>query len=164
VHERLRWHLQRWWTRIRVFVVHLRHRLHRLRPSSVAAFSTRHGTAAASTCAPTAATATSAPPAATANAALAALATRTPASTASTAAQTGSAWLGSRGNPRSPAVPSPPGLCAGPPAGRPPDGVRTAQLLGTGASGLRRHAQACSSKARTGSPSGALAASVLLFE
>ena len=53
-------------------------------------------------------------------AALATLATRAP------AAQTGSAWLGSRGNPRSSAVPSPPGLCAGPPAGRPPDGVCTA--------------------------------------
>ena len=85
-------------------VLYLRHRLHRLRPSSVAALSTRHGTATASTCAPTAATATSAPPAATANAALAALATL---ATRAPAAQTGSAWLGSRGNPRSAAVPSP---------------------------------------------------------
>jgi hypothetical protein len=37
-------------------------------------------------------------------------------------------------------------------------------LLGTGASGLRRHAQARACEARTGSPSGALAASVLLLE
>ncbi len=90
--------------------------------------------------------------------ALATLATRAP------AAQAGSAWLGFRGNPRSPAVPSPPGLCAGTPAGRPPDGVCTAQLLDTRASGLHRHAQARACEARTGSPSGALAASVLLLE
>ena len=96
--------------------------------------------------------------------ALAAFATLATLATRAPAAQTDSAWLGFRGTPRSPAVPSPPGLCAGPPAGRPPDGVSTAQLLGTGASGLCRHAQARACEARTGSPSGALAASVLLLE
>jgi hypothetical protein len=94
--------------------------------------------------------------------ALAAFTTHTTLAPASAAAQTSSAWLGFRGTPRSPAVPSPAGLCARPPAGRPPDSVRTAQLLGTGASGLRRRSQACSSEARARSQSCVLAASVLL--
>ena len=62
----------------------------------------------------------------------------------------------------SPAFPSLAGLCARPPARRPPDGVRTAQLLGTRASGLCRHAQAGPREARTRSQSCALAAGVLL--
>jgi hypothetical protein len=97
-------------------------------------------------------------------AATAAITAATASITAAITAQTSAAWLGFRGTPRSPTVPSPPGLCAGPPAGRPPDGVHTAQLLGTGASGLRRHAQARPREARTGRPSGAPAASVLLLE
>ena len=187
----LGWSLRRWRTRSRIFGVQHRHRLHRLRPSNVASaaaaaaastlatLSTWHGTAASATFATapaafaTAATFATAPaasaitttfataPAASAiTTAIPALATLAP---AGSTAQTGSAWLGARGTERncSPAVPSAAGLCARPPAWRPPDGVRTAQLLGTRASGLRRHAQACSSKARTRSQSCTPAAGVL---
>jgi hypothetical protein len=87
----------------------------------------------------------------------AAIPTHTTLAPASAPPQAGSAWLDARGT-RSSAVPTPAGLCARPPAGRPPDVVRTAQLLGTRASGLRRRAQACSSEARARSQSCALAA------
>ena len=175
VQLRLGWRLRRWRSRRRIFGLHPRHRLYRLRPSNVAAPSTP--TISAISALATLATpisaisalatlATPAPALTTSAASAITLTTAIPAHTtlapASAAAQTGSAWLDDRGTPRSPAVPSAPGLCAGPPAGRPPDGVRTAQLLGTRASGLRRRAQACSSEARARSSSGALAASVLL--
>ena len=60
---------------------------------------------------------------------------------ARTASQTSAAWLARR-TPGPQAVPSPTGLCAGAPAGRPPDGVCTTQLLGTRVGGLRCDAQA----------------------
>ena len=101
--------------RRRIFGLPLRHRLHGLRPAEQTAAPAATALATATLAALATVLATRAPAAA-----LATLATRAP------AAQTGSAWLGSRGNPRSSAVPSPPGLCAGPPAGRPPDGVCTA--------------------------------------
>ena len=61
--------------------------------------------------------------------------------TASTASQTSAAWLARRA-PGPQALPSPTGLCAGAPAGRPPDGVRATQLLGTRAGGLPCDAEA----------------------
>ena len=182
-----------------------RHRLHRLRPSKVAAtaaastsLSTWHGTAAAATfatafavaarivlvlvlvrapnAAPAAAITTNpalatltaitttfapAPAASAITTAIPALATLAP---AGSTAQTGSAWSGARGTECncSPAVPSPSGLRARPPAWRPPDGVRTAKLLGARASGLRRHAQARQGEACTRSQSCALAVGVPL--
>ena len=60
---------------------------------------------------------------------------------ASTASQTSAAWLARRA-PGPQALPSPTGLCAGAPAERPPDGVRTTQLLGTRAGGLPCDAEA----------------------
>jgi len=74
------------------------------------------------TCAVAVADAASAPVAAVA--AVAAVAVVAPAVLASSASQTSAAWLARR-TPGPQALPSPTGLCAGPPAGRPPDGVRT---------------------------------------
>ena len=79
---------------------------------------------------------------------------------ASTASQTSAAWLARR-TPRPQALPSPAGLCARPPAGRPPDGVRTTQLLGTRAGGLRCDAHASPYKACSRRSSCALATGVL---
>jgi hypothetical protein len=126
-----------------------------------AAFATATTFATAPATSAITATFATAPAASAITTAIRALATLAP---AGSTAQTGSAWLGVRGTERdcSPAVPSPAGLCARPPAWRPPDGVRTAQLLGTRASGLRRHAQARPGEARTRSQSCALAAGVPL--
>ena len=161
--------MRRWRSRSEVFELQPRQRLHRLRASTGLSAATALATALAAFALATAFAASALATALAASAIATAIATAIPAlatlatlATRAPAAQTGSAWLGSRGTPRSTAVPSPPGLCAGPPAGRPPDGVRTAQLLGTRASGLRRRAQACSSEARARSQSCALAASVLL--
>ena len=103
--------------------------------------------------------------AAAALAALAAVAVVAPAVLAaldtSTAAKTSAAWLARR-TPRPQALPSPTGLCAGPPAGRPPDGVRTTQLLGTRAGGLRCDAQAGPCQACSRRSSCALATGLLL--
>ena len=60
---------------------------------------------------------------------------------ASPASQTSAAWLARRA-PGPQTVPSPTGLCAAAPAGRPPNSVRTTQLLGTRAGGLRCDSQA----------------------
>jgi hypothetical protein len=80
---------------------------------------------------------------------------------ASTASQTSAAWLARR-TPRPQALPSPTGLCAGPPAGRPPDGVRTTQLLVTRAGGLRCDAQAGPCQACSRRSSCALTTGLLL--
>ena len=60
---------------------------------------------------------------------------------ASSASQTSAAWLARRA-PGPQTLPSPTGLCAGAPAGRPSNCVRTTQLLGTRAGGLRCDAEA----------------------
>ena len=60
---------------------------------------------------------------------------------ASSASQTSAAWLVRRA-PGPQTLPSPTGLCAGAPAGRPSNCVRTTQLLGTRAGGLRCDAEA----------------------
>ena len=80
---------------------------------------------------------------------------------AGTTSQTSAAWLARR-TPRPQALPPPTGLCAGAPAGRPPDGVCTTQLLGTRVGGLRCDAQAGPCQACSRRSSCALATGVLL--
>ena len=78
-----------------------------------------------------------------------------------TASKTSAAWLARR-TPRAQALPSPTGLRAGAPAGRQPDGVRTAQLLGARAGGMRCDAHAGPHQACSRRSSCALATGVLL--
>jgi hypothetical protein len=94
-------------------------------------------------------------------AAVAAVAVVLAALAARTASQTSAAWLARR-TPGPQAVPSPTGLCAGAPAGRPPDGVCTTQLLGTRVGGLRCDAQAGPCQASSRRSSCALATGLLL--
>ena len=81
---------------------------------------------------------------------------------ASTATQTSAAWLACR-TPGPQALPSPKGLCAGAPAGRPTDSARTTKLLGARAGGLRCDAQAGPYQACTRRSSCALATGLLLI-
>ena len=81
---------------------------------------------------------------------------------ASTASQTSAAWLACR-TPGPQALPSPKGLCAGAPAGRPTDSARTTKLLGARAGGLRCDAQAGPYQACTRRSSCALATGLLLI-
>jgi hypothetical protein len=80
---------------------------------------------------------------------------------ARSASQTSAAWLARRA-PGPQTVPSPTGLCAGAPAGWPPNSVRTTQLLGTRAGGLPCDAEAGPCQACSRHSSCALTTGLLL--